>query len=106
MKKSAVGILMKYLVFLLGCGLVLAGFTSWFANPTQMQIVFSALAAVLGALLVTLGLASPPKQEPEKNSDEKLAAEVIENEDQLDAHNSFHSPSDIYENEKEDAKDV
>ncbi len=93
MKRAA--ILMKYLVFLLGCGLVLAGFTSWFANPTDMQIVFSALAAILGALLVTLGLAKPPKSKKEKTPDEKLAEQVIHDEDEIDAHNSFHSPSDV-----------
>jgi len=102
-------ILVKYKVFLMGCGLVLAGFTSWFANPTEMQIVFSVLAAVLGALLVTLGLANPPQSKENvfvnpPYSDEKLAEDVVNEEDKIDAHSDFHSPADIYENEKEDAK--
>lgn len=105
MKRQA--ILVKYMVFLLGCGLVLAGFTSWLANPTDMQVVFSVLATALGALLVTLGLSKPPTEtiDKEKTSDEKLAADVIaEEDDKIDFHNDFHSVSDIYENEKEAAK--
>lgn len=104
MKRQA--ILVKYMVFLLGCGLVLAGFTSWFANPTDMQVVFSVLATTLGILLVTLGLVKPPTIETPKNktADEKLADEIIKNEDQIESHNSKQLPSDIYESEKEDAK--
>ncbi len=90
MKRAS--ILMKYLVFILGCGLVLAGLTSYFYNPTNEQIVFSALATILGALLVTLGLTKPPQ-----------ITKSTEHETELDQHNEFHSPSDVMgEDEKHD----
>lgn len=97
MKKEhpKVAILLKYSVFLIGCGLVLAGLSSYFYNPVTEQIVYSALAAILGALFITLGLSNPPKEtltgpeyetenlnfNDDKQADEKTIDEALDEDD-------------------------